>query len=314
MSSPELPGALDLAIEAVVDAQDENLIRNLIDFLVEHPDGTSEYSKFMLTLQNALGNHEEAIEIAQVVAERESKKGNYRIAQDILLKTYRECRMKRIPLPMEFKESIMILHSYALVKILLRVDDHEGAARMLARVSQNINRFPAHKISILTAATTECYRTGQFRNAKEFALILTRPENQPSVDPKYLPSIEQIAAGNLEDEGPTACSSCPYCKAQVEDYNLTCDDCKRILPFCIASGKHMVINGWTECPHCHFPAIFLHFKKLLAITKCCPMCNEIVESNSLAMKRIDNALVVPKDEVLSISPTRDTTKISTLAR
>ena len=300
-----MPGALDLAIEAVVDSQDEKLIRNLIDFLIERTDGTREYSKFLLTLQNALGNHEEAIEIAQVVAERESQTGNFRIAQDILLKTYRECRMKRIPLPMEFKESIMILHSYALVKILLRADDHKGAARMLARVSQNINRFPAHKISILTAATMKCYRTGQFRNAKEIALILTQPENQPSVDPKYLPSIEQIAAGNLEDEGLMTCSSCPYCNAPVEDYNLNCDDCKRILPFCIASGKHMVVNGWTECPHCRFPAIFLQFKKLLAITKCCPMCNEIVESASLAMKRIDNVLVVPKDEVLTIAKTRN---------
>ena len=48
--------------------------------------------------------------------------------------------------PAELSRQLMLLHSYVLVKVLVKLGDHPGAARMLNRVAKNISKFPAHVV------------------------------------------------------------------------------------------------------------------------------------------------------------------------
>mmetsp|Transcript_37669 Transcript_37669/g.118830 ORF Transcript_37669/g.118830 Transcript_37669/m.118830 type:complete len:179 (+) Transcript_37669:4004-4540(+) len=54
--------------------------------------------------------------------------------------------------------------------------------------------------------------------------------------------------------------------------------CKNIIPYCIATGRRMVLNQWSQCPSCHFPALFDDFTKLLQTDRECPMCNTTVSA------------------------------------
>ena len=54
--------------------------------------------------------------------------------------------------------NLMILHSYTLARLHVRRGDHLAGARMLLRVANNISKFPAHIIPILTSTVIECHR------------------------------------------------------------------------------------------------------------------------------------------------------------
>merc|ERR1719213_792318 len=69
----------------------------------------------------------------------------------------------------------MILHSYVLVKRLVKVGNHHVAALMLLRVAKNIQQFPAHIVPILTSVVIECQKNLK-TSAYQFACILMRPE------------------------------------------------------------------------------------------------------------------------------------------
>merc|ERR1719213_853443 len=59
----------------------------------------------------------------------------------------------------------MILHSYVLVKRLVKIGDHSNAALMLLRVAKNIQQFPAHIVPILTSVVIECQRASKKQEA-----------------------------------------------------------------------------------------------------------------------------------------------------
>lgn len=71
------------------------------------------------------------------------------------------------------------------MRTLVKVDDHLGAARMLARVASSISRFPLHVVPILTSTVIECQRSGLKATAFEYAAMLMRPEykSQGAVSP-----------------------------------------------------------------------------------------------------------------------------------
>ena len=128
---------------------------------------------------------------------------------------------------------LMLIHSYLLVKVQLKLEDHVKAARLLLRISQNISKFPAHVVPILTSTVIECYRSGLKRSAFEQAAVLMRPENRNQLDPKFRKKIEQIIRRPEQEELNENVSPCPYCQHSIPDMKLECDECKNILPFCI---------------------------------------------------------------------------------
>ncbi|MCO5579135.1 hypothetical protein L7F22_032987 [Adiantum nelumboides] len=53
---------------------------------------------------------------------------------------------------------------------------------------------------------------------------------------------------------------------------------KKGMAFCIASGRHMVLEDWSACPQCKFPALATEFLKVLENESACPMCSERVSA------------------------------------
>ena len=93
----------------------------------------------------SLGQYTEAARSAMIIAKDELTKGNYRAAHSLLFENYIQLEKCGIKIPLDLERLFMLVHSYILVKILIKMDEHEKAARLLIRVSNNISKFPARK-------------------------------------------------------------------------------------------------------------------------------------------------------------------------
>ncbi|XP_037327609.2 WD repeat-containing protein 19 isoform X1 [Pungitius pungitius] len=266
--------AVEMAIETVGQARDSSLTDQLIDYLMGESDGMPKDAKYLFRLYMALELYREAARTAIIIAREEQCAGNYRNAHDVLFSMYTELQAQKIKIPAEMATNLMILHSYLLVKVHVKRGDHLKGARMLIRVSNNISRFPAHVVPILTSAVIECHRAGLKNSAFGFAALLMRPEYRNKIDPKYRKKIEAMVrrpdTSELEDET----TPCPFCGFQLPQNELLCISCKNNVPYCIATGRHMLKEDWCVCPHCEFPALYSQFILLLETETVCPMCSE----------------------------------------
>ena len=59
---------------------------------------------------------------------------------------------------------------------------------------------------------------------------------------------------------------CPYCSTEVLESELYCSSCKSSLPYCVATGYHVVGNDLTACPQCRFPAFRSQMLKLAQVS------------------------------------------------
>ncbi|NXO83768.1 WDR19 protein, partial [Sitta europaea] len=278
--------AMDMAIETVGRAKDEALTNQLIDYLMGEGDGMPQDAKYLFRLYMAIKQYRDAARTAIIIAREEQCSGNYRNARDVLFSMYSELKTQKIKISSEMATNLMILHSYILVKIHVKRGDHMKGARMLIRVANNISKFPSHIVPILTSAVIECHRAGLKNSAFSFAAMLMRPEYRSKIDPKYKKKIETMVRhrDTTETEEPT--TACPYCAFQLPECELLCPSCKNNLPYCIATGRHMVRDDWTVCPHCDFPALYSEFKSMLQTENVCPMCSERI--NIVDLKKIND--------------------------
>eukprot|EP00051_Salpingoeca_urceolata_P033288 m.20040 g.20040 ORF g.20040 m.20040 type:complete len:1352 (-) comp6065_c0_seq2:172-4227(-) len=266
---------IDVAIEVVGASKDEGLTRQLVDYLLGKSDGTPKNAKYLFKLHMALQKYRDAAQTAIIIAREEQTAGNYRNAHDVLFSMYRQLQKEQIPIPMEMRENLMILHSYIIVKLHVARGDNTKAARMLIRVANHISKFPSHVVNILTSTVIKCHKSGLKNSSFSYAAMLMRPEYANQVDQKYKKKIEGIVRKRDKTEEPEAESPCPYCDTAVQETQLQCSGgCENVLPYCIASGFHMTKAGWSECPECHFPAIYSEFAALLQVEPSCPMCTE----------------------------------------
>ncbi|KAI8820676.1 WD repeat-containing protein 19-like protein [Fimicolochytrium jonesii] len=275
------PEGIELAIETVGVAKSDTLTHQLIDFLMGETDGVPKDAKYIFKLYMSLGQYREAARTAIIIAREEQALGNYRAAHDLLFDNYKQLRATRNHVPAEIERMLMLVHSYMLVKALIKHNDHEKGARMLIRVANNISKFPAHVVPILTSTVVECYRVGFKRAAFEYGAILMRPENRNKVDAKYKARIEKIVRRPEKDETEEPMSPCPFCNAPVANTTLDCTECKNHIPYCIATGQHMVLSNWTVCPSCAFPALYTEFRDFLDKTPSCVMCSATLNASQL---------------------------------
>ena len=68
------------------------------------------------------------------------EEGNYRVAHDKLLRALRQLQALGGHAPQDLVAALALVHSYVLVRSLIGLDDHLGAARLLARVAASISR------------------------------------------------------------------------------------------------------------------------------------------------------------------------------
>ncbi|XP_051054370.1 WD repeat-containing protein 19 [Phodopus roborovskii] len=273
--------AIEMAIETVGQAKDELLTNQLIDHLMGESDGMPKDAKYLFRLYMALKQYREAARTAIIIAREEQSAGNYRNAHDVLFSMYAELKSQKIKIPSEMATNLMILHSYILVKIHVKSGDHMKGARMLIRVANNISKFPSHIVPILTSTVIECHRAGLKNSAFSFAAMLMRPEYRNKIDAKYKKKIEAMVRRPDTSETEEVTTPCPFCQFLLPECELLCPGCKNNIPYCIATGRHMLKDDWTMCPHCGFPALYSEFKILLNSESTCPMCSERLNSSQL---------------------------------
>jgi hypothetical protein len=69
------------------------------------------------------------------------EEGNYKLAHSKLFTTVSQLVSLGASQPQDLLRPLELLHSYILVKSLVGMNNHEGAARMLARVAGSISRW-----------------------------------------------------------------------------------------------------------------------------------------------------------------------------
>ncbi|XP_069058187.1 WD repeat-containing protein 19 isoform X2 [Pleurodeles waltl] len=292
--STEDNAAIEMAIETVGQAKDDLLTNQLIDYLMGESDGMPKDAKYLFRLYMALKQYREAARTAIIIAREDQSAGNYRNAHDVLFSMYTELRTQKIKIPSEMATNLMILHSYILVKIHVKRGDHMKGARMLIRVANNISKFPSHIVPILTSTVIECHRAGLRNSSFSFAAMLMRPEYRNKIDTKYKKKIEAMVRRPDTSEAEEATAPCPFCGFQLPECELLCPGCKNNLPYCIITGRHMVKEDWTVCPHCDFSALYSEFKMMLDTESVCPMCSEKVDASQL--KRVTDCAPYLKPE------------------
>ena len=268
--------SIALAIETVGRADNEALTHQLIAFLMGEADGEPKDARYLFQLYMALKQFREAARTAVIIAREDQAAGNYRNARDMLLKMYRELRDKHIRVPNEMFHSLMLLHSYILVRFHVKRKDHAKAGRLLVRVASSISKFPSHVVQILTSTVIECQRAGLKQHAFTYAAMLMRPEYRQQIDGKWKKNVETIVRkSEKEEQASDPLLPCPFCHNSLPEYQLDCLQCKNNVPYCLLTGRHMVLEDWTRCPHCLFPALYSELSPFAEEEGAvCLMCNE----------------------------------------
>ena len=282
--------AVDQAIDVVGRARSDMLTHTLIDFLMGETDGVPKDPNYIFRLYMALGNYPQAAKTAIIIARQEQELGNYRVAHQILLDTHKELTLQKIRVPQELSHNLMLLHSYVLVKTLVKAEDHLAGARMLVRVARNISKFPVHIVQILTSTVIECHRAGLRGAAFEHASTLVRPEYRSQLQEQFKRKIEAIVrkAGDRTDVEEPETPSPFDPNAMVAETTLECPSTRNTIPYCVATGRHIVLHDLTLCPSCNFPASFSAFTRLVEAEGTCPMCLAQVPLSSIAkMDQVD---------------------------
>jgi WD repeat-containing protein 19 len=267
---------IDNAIDVVGKARNDALTHSLIDYLMGESDNVPKDPNYVYRLHKALGNFMQAAGTALIIAKQEQEMGNYKHAHTLLYRTYQDLKSQKLALPHELWRRLMILHSYVIVKRLVKLGDHQNAAQMLLRVAKNIQQFPQHVVPILTSVVIECQRAKMSTEAYQYACTLMRPENRPNISEQYKKKIENIVRKPLTDDAKElneAQTPCMYCGFMLAESQLDCPNCKNISPFCIVTGMRMVRDDWSYCTLCNFPARRSVFAQALQTSEQCPMCD-----------------------------------------
>eukprot|EP00357_Protocruzia_adherens_P031508 CAMPEP_0115034576 /NCGR_PEP_ID=MMETSP0216-20121206/40747_1 /TAXON_ID=223996 /ORGANISM="Protocruzia adherens, Strain Boccale" /LENGTH=1399 /DNA_ID=CAMNT_0002413515 /DNA_START=36 /DNA_END=4235 /DNA_ORIENTATION=- len=292
---------IENAIDMVGRAKNDNLTHLLVDYLMGDIDGVAKEPHYTFKLYIALGNLKQAAKIAVTIAAQEQELGNYKYAHDILFDVQKLLSAKEMHIPFDLQQRFALIHSYVIVKRLVKMGSHELAARLLNRICKNISQFPAHTVPILTSTVIECTRANMKGSAYRWSCMLFKPENRGNIEEKFKKKIERIVKKPVkEDEIEEAKSPCPYCQTHIPETELYCVHCNNNLPFCLASGKHMILDDWSKCDESGFPAIYYEYKKVLENSPTCPMCeNETLPTNI-------RKVVDPQAELQRLKPGKST--------
>ncbi|KAJ0402088.1 hypothetical protein ATCC90586_000273 [Pythium insidiosum] len=272
---------LSKAIDVVGKARNDMLTHTLIDHLMGETDGIPKDPNHIFRLYMALGNYPQAAKTALIISRQEQELGNYKMAHDVLVETHRQLESHKIHVSQELRQSLMLLHSYILVKKLVKRGEHTAAARMLVRVAKHISKFPTHVSNILISAVIECQRAGLRAYSYEYATTLMKPEYRNNIDKEIKRKIEAIVRRPNKEQSPDPVTPCPYCGNELPEADLDCAKCKNWIPYCIVTGYHMVKDDWSRCPTCSFPALFSHFSIHLASDPSCPMCETSLQTDDI---------------------------------
>jgi WD repeat-containing protein 19 len=151
---------------------------------------------------------------------------------------------------------------------------------------------PATAVLVLVQYAACCLSAFSFRSVR-YASTLMRPEYRPHLGEAYKRKIEAIVRkpGERTDlEEPVTPS--PYDgTTMVAETSLECPLTKNTLPYCVATGRHIVLSELCICPTCCFPALYGPFAALVQSESTCPMCQQVVSLGSIRRMDADEAQV-----------------------
>lgn len=151
-------------------------------------------------------------------------------------------------------------------------------------------------VPILTSTVIECQRAGFKKRSLEFATqLLMNNEYKEQIDPKFRRKIETLvrkSAGThiRNDEAHNVdgiATPCPFCGQDLLETELTCHHCRNNIPFCIATGHHIIKEELTVCPNCQFAANLTHLLRLLEVDSMCPMCSQNIDITNVV--KVENS-------------------------
>merc|ERR1711988_1106693 len=121
----------------------------------------------------------------------------------------------------------------------------------------------------------------------EYASTLMPPEYRQQIGENYKRKIEAIVRkpGDKSDTPEPETSSPFDPNVRVAETTLECPSTRNTIPYCIATGRHIVLQDLTTCPSCSFPALYSGFSALIEAESTCPMCSQEVKSSEL--RRLD---------------------------
>ncbi len=282
------------AIRVAGAAREPAVTAALLAYLTGAEDGLPKDGRHVYALYLALGNFPAAAATALVIARAETDlpSGVIKTAHSALFDAHCALAGAGAHVPADLRKFLALLHSYTLVKRLVAGGEHEGAARMIARVARNVSRFPAQAVTILTSAVVCCQRGGMKASAFEFACALMGPSHKcpEGVREDLRKKIEaMVRRPTTEPDAPDAATPCPFCDAPVASYALACNACQSVIPYCIISGKHMTVEDCSQCPSCKFPALLPHLAAWAAGRGggdgACTMCYAPIAPQSVTLLR-----------------------------
>ena len=116
-----------------------------------------------------------------------------------------------------------------------------------------------------------------------------RPEYRQQIGEAYKRKIEAIVRkpGDKTDVDEPETPSPFDTNALCPETALECPSTRNQLPYCIATGRHIVVDDLMLCPSCSFPALFSEFTKMIEAETQCPMCQQ--EVNLSHVRKMEEA-------------------------
>jgi WD repeat-containing protein 19 len=252
---------IDAAIEVVAKSQNENLSLQLVDFLMGEKDGIPKDLNYMYKLWMAKKRYEEAVKAALSIARQEQDLGNYGVSHSVIFETIRRLEDEEVRVPLKLRTAFVLLHSYMLAKILVKMGDSNGAARMLLRVAQSISSFPVDVVKILTSTVVMCQKANLKASSYEYAKTLMHPEHRASINENFKRKIEAIVRrkSSNNDDAIEDLSPCPISGQLIPLTQLESPVTRDALPMCVITGRHMVLDDWCFCPNTKFPVLYSEY-------------------------------------------------------
>ena len=187
------------------------MVTSIRQYIQGEVDQNPKDPKYLFKLFLKIGKLKEAATLAIRISDADQKNGDYLGAQALLFSFTKQIRDNRAKLAYELYNRLVVLHSYNLVKRLIKMDMHPEAARLLNRVCKSISLFPKHAATILTTAVMENTRAAYRASAFTWSAQLCLPEYRSSINPKAKDKIENIARKPVRSEPEQNKTSCPFC-------------------------------------------------------------------------------------------------------
>lgn len=258
---------IDAAIDVVAKSQNDNLTYQLLDFLMGEKDGIPKDQNYQYRLWMARKRYDEAVKSALMIVRTEQDLGNYTASHAVLYETIRRLEDDDVRVPMKLRSTFVLIHSYTLAKVLVRMGDSSGAARMLLRVAQSISSFPKDVVRILTSTVVLCQKANLKASSFEYAKALMHPEHRAAIDDNFKRKIEAIVRrkSSNADDVPEDMSMCPISHQLIPMTQLECPTTRDAIPMCIITGRHMLLDDWCFCPRSGFPAILTGYIRYIDV-------------------------------------------------